>query len=81
MQDVLWAARSIADVVLVSVASVGETLAFLDTSYTSLLVVGRNRTTRQVAAEAITGLRTARAQPQGLVISDADPKQSPAISG
>jgi tyrosine-protein kinase len=69
MQHLVASASSEADVVLVAVASVEETLAFVDESFATLLVARCNGTTRDRAAAAMVELRNARIRPRGLVVT------------
>jgi hypothetical protein len=81
MERVLAAARSAADVVLVSVDSIQNALAVVDSACELLLVASRNRATSDAAAAAALALRNAQLRPLGLVVTNADPKRSPSLSG
>ncbi|MFL5828990.1 MAG: Wzz/FepE/Etk N-terminal domain-containing protein [Solirubrobacteraceae bacterium] len=63
--------RTVADVVVVVVASLEDAMAFLDESSTPLLVVRRNGTTRDAAGTAVATLHNAHVRPQGLVVTNA----------
>ena len=72
MQRLLASASWMADVVLVSIASIQDALAFVDESFTLLLVARLNSSTRDAAERAVLVLRNAQITAHGVVVTDAD---------
>jgi DNA-binding transcriptional ArsR family regulator len=61
-----------ADVVLVSIASIEDALALVDESFTVLLVARRNFSKKDEAERAVLVLRQAEIRAHGVVITDAN---------